>query len=187
MSYEEESSRLRFWIALLLLGITGVGIMDMVLDWPHNPGPIHIGIEVVFILLCLATSLALGTGWYRTQRSLASLRSLAARDRAERDAWRRRAQSLLRGLGEAMDAQLDEWKLTGAERDTALLLLKGFSHKEIASLTDRSERTVRQHAVAVYRKSGLAGRAELSAFFLEDLMLPPPPGESRPAATQTVE
>jgi hypothetical protein len=32
--------------------------------------------------------------------------------------------------------------------------------------------TVRQHAVAVYRKSGLAGRAELSAFFLEDLLLP---------------
>jgi len=37
---------------------------------------------------------------------------------------------------------------------------------------ERSERTVRQHAVAVYRKSGLAGRAELSAFFLEDLLLP---------------
>jgi hypothetical protein len=31
---------------------------------------------------------------------------------------------------------------------------------------------VRQHAVAVYRKSGLAGRAELAAFFLEDLLLP---------------
>jgi hypothetical protein len=26
--------------------------------------------------------------------------------------------------------------------------------------------------VAVYRKSGLSGRAELSAFFLEDLLLP---------------
>jgi hypothetical protein len=35
---------------------------------------------------------------------------------------------------------------------------------------------VRQHAVSVYRKSGLAGRAELSAFFLEDLMLPVDPG-----------
>jgi hypothetical protein len=31
---------------------------------------------------------------------------------------------------------------------------------------------VRQQAIAVYRKSGLAGRAELSAFFLEDLLLP---------------
>jgi hypothetical protein len=49
---------------------------------------------------------------------------------------------------------------------------KGYGHKEIAALQRKSERTVRQHAVAVYRKSGLSGRAELSAFFLEDLLLP---------------
>lgn len=35
-----------------------------------------------------------------------------------------------------------------------------------------SERTVRQQALSVYRKAKLAGRAELSAFFLEDLLAP---------------
>jgi DNA-binding NarL/FixJ family response regulator len=39
-------------------------------------------------------------------------------------------------------------------------------------LQGRSERTVRQHAIAVYSKAKVAGRAELSAFFLEDLLLP---------------
>ena len=39
-----------------------------------------------------------------------------------------------------MTAQLDAWELTAS---------------------------VRQHAVAVYRKSGCAGRSELAAFFLE--------------------
>ena len=34
------------------------------------------------------------------------------------------------------------------------------------------ERTVRQQALAVYAKAGLAGRAELAAFFLEDLLVP---------------
>ena len=34
-----------------------------------------------------------------------------------------------------------------------------------------SARTVRQHAVAAYRKAGLSGRAELAAFFLRDLPL----------------
>ena len=58
--------------------------------------------------------------------------------------------------------------------EVSLLLLKGYGHKEIAALLGRSERTVRQHAVAVYRKSHLSGRAELAAFFLEDLFLPPP-------------
>ncbi len=79
---------------------------------------------------------------------------------------------MLEGLSEAMADQFSSWELTEAERATALMLLKGYSHKRIGKLTNRSERTVRQHAVAVYRKSGLAGRAGLSAFFLEDLLLP---------------
>jgi DNA-binding NarL/FixJ family response regulator len=53
-----------------------------------------------------------------------------------------------------------------------MMLLKGYGHKEIAALTQRSERTIRQHAGAVYEKAGLSGRAELAAFFLHDLMLP---------------
>jgi DNA-binding NarL/FixJ family response regulator len=53
-----------------------------------------------------------------------------------------------------------------------LLLLKGLSLKEAAEARQTSERTVRQQALAVYRKAGLAGRAELAAFFLEDLLLP---------------
>jgi len=70
---------------------------------------------------------------------------------------------------------------TPAERDVALALLKGRSHKAIAHESGRSERTVRQHAVAVYQKSGLGGRTELSAFFLEGLMLPAERDELRPA------
>ena len=31
---------------------------------------------------------------------------------------------------------------------------------------------MRQHAGVVYEKAGLAGRAELAAYFLHDLMLP---------------
>lgn len=100
---------------------------------------------------------------------------------AERDAWRARAQTLLRGLGEALDRQFDTWALTPTEKDTALLLLKGFSHKEIANLKQRSERTGRQHAIAVYRKSGLSGRAELAAFFFEDMLLLAADHDSPPA------
>ncbi|QQR89504.1 MAG: hypothetical protein IPJ88_15070 [Myxococcales bacterium] len=54
----------------------------------------------------------------------------------------------------------------------ALFLLKGVSIADISSLRKTSERTARDQARAVYRKGGLAGRTELSAFFLEDLLLP---------------
>ncbi|PWT84947.1 MAG: LuxR family transcriptional regulator [Blastocatellia bacterium] len=86
--------------------------------------------------------------------------------------WNREAQDLLAGLGAAIDRQFDRWGLTPAERDVALLQLKGLRHREIAELRKTSERTVRQQALAVYRKSGLTGRNDLAAFFLEDLLLP---------------
>ncbi|MBZ0120481.1 MAG: helix-turn-helix transcriptional regulator, partial [Sandaracinaceae bacterium] len=75
-------------------------------------------------------------------------------------------------LGEALARQFERWQLTAAEREVALLLLKGLSLKEIAEARGTSERTVRDQARAVYRKAGLAGRSELSAFFLEDLLVP---------------
>ena len=50
--------------------------------------------------------------------------------------------------------------------------MKGLGHKQIAAESGRSERTVRQHAVSVYQKAGLGGRAELAAFFLGELRIP---------------
>ena len=75
-------------------------------------------------------------------------------------------------LGAAIDQQLERWGLTAAEKEVALLLLKGLSHKEIATARDVAESTVRQQARALYRKAGLGGRHDLAAFFLEDLLGP---------------
>jgi DNA-binding CsgD family transcriptional regulator len=86
--------------------------------------------------------------------------------------WKREAGGLLAGLGGAIDTQFSRWTLTPAEREVALLLLKGLSHKEIASVRGVGEATVRQQAQAIYRKAGLSSRNDLAAFFLEDLLLP---------------
>jgi DNA-binding CsgD family transcriptional regulator len=86
--------------------------------------------------------------------------------------WRTESRSLLNGLGEAIDAQFSRWNLTEAEREVALLLLKGLSVKEISLVRATSERTVRAQSASLYSKAGLTGRAALSAFFLEDLLAP---------------
>jgi DNA-binding CsgD family transcriptional regulator len=172
MGPADVGMRLR-WLATALLGAIAVGgAVDLALDQPISWWSFHVLFELSLLTLSLGAVAYLWLGWRNTGRRLAQMhRELEARG-AERDAWRARGQKLLRGLGEEIDRQLRDWGLTPVERETALLLLKGFGHKEIASLQDKSERTVRQHAVAVYRKSGLSGRAELSAFFLEDLLLP---------------
>jgi DNA-binding NarL/FixJ family response regulator len=92
--------------------------------------------------------------------------------RVQGQRWRAEARAHLNGLGQAIEAQFARWSLTDAEREVALLLLKGLSHKEISAVRAVSERTVREQARAVYSKSGLTGRAALSAFFLEDLLAP---------------
>ena len=76
------------------------------------------------------------------------------------------------GAPNEIDPQVDRWELTPAEREVCLLLLKGLSLREIADIRDTGERTAREQARAIYRKSALAGRAELAAFFLEDLLAP---------------
>ena len=86
--------------------------------------------------------------------------------------WRTESRGILNGLGEAINTQFGRWNLTDAEREVALLLLKGLSHKEVATIRAVSERTVREQSRSVYTKSGLSGRTALSAFFLEDLLAP---------------
>lgn len=105
------------------------------------------------------------------QEQLALLQDMEVA-RSEGQRWRADMRELLKGLSAAIDAQFDRWKLSQAEREIALLLLKGLTHKEIAVLRDTSERTIRQQSQSIYEKSNLSGRASLSAFFLEDLLLP---------------
>lgn len=50
--------------------------------------------------------------------------------------------------------------LTDKEADVARLLLKGLSNEEIAQATSNSDKTIRQHVTAVYRKAGVSSRAE---------------------------
>jgi len=92
--------------------------------------------------------------------------------RVEGRRWRTEARTLLNGLGEAIDQQFSRWNLTEAEREVALLLLKGLSLKEVAQVRATSERTIRAQTRSLYKKAGVSGRAALSAFFLEDLLAP---------------
>lgn len=69
-----------------------------------------------------------------------------------------------------MQSQFAQWSLSPSESDVALLLIKGLSMKEISALRDVKEKTVRQQATSIYAKSGYAGRHELAAHFIEDLM-----------------
>ncbi len=163
-------------LAVFLVAIATFSILDFILDWPHAMSATHMLVELGLIVSSLGAALYLGYGWYRA--------------REDADEAQQCLEKYLLGLGQTINCEFQRWGLTEAERCTAILLLKGLSHKDIADRCGRSERTVRQHAVAVYRKSGLAGRAELAAFFMEDLLPPLHPSDDdhahhqQPAASE---
>jgi DNA-binding CsgD family transcriptional regulator len=169
---EEHEPRLRLVLALVLFGIAAAAGFDLVLDAPTRWLSFHAIYELVIAAGGLVTATALWLGWVGAERRAAVTRQSLAQRSVEADHWRASATKALEGLARAIDEQFAAWQLTPTEREIALQLLKGRSHKEIAATTGRSERTVRQHAVVVYQKAGLGGRAALGAFFLEGLMLP---------------
>jgi putative tricarboxylic transport membrane protein len=77
------------------------------------------------------------------------------------------------GMNAQIEREFDRWGLTRAERGVAHLMLKGLRLKDIAGARNTSDRTVRQQAQAIYRKAGLDGRTDLSAYFLESVLSAP--------------
>jgi DNA-binding CsgD family transcriptional regulator len=164
----------RSMIAALILfaAIGGLIAVDVVTDLRQGTTASHIVFEVTAMAVAVAGAAFLLLRLRVAQKEHQRLGRDLHVARAEAERWRSEAHELLAGLGAAVSEQFDRWALTAAEQEVGLLLLKGLSHKEVADVRSTSERTVRQQALAIYRKAGLGGRAELAAFFFEDLLLP---------------
>lgn len=179
MTNVEDGAQVALPTALFALIAILVGA-DLGADALGASAGAHLWLEVPVMVLAAAGVALL---WRRLSFAEKTVQALDRRlDEAHADAarWRQEAHEALRGLGQAIDQQFERWGLTAAEREVGLLLLKGLSHREVAELRGTGEQTVRQQAQTVYRKAGLRGRADLAAFFLEDLLLPPGAPEGRP-------
>lgn len=145
-------------LAVTMLTVTALGVADIYMDLHEHVSALHVFLELAIISLSLLPALYLLRRWNVVRRK--------AMD-AEQN-----LQDYLQGLGKRIEKEFQQWGLTDAEKKTALFILRGLSHKEIAAHCHRSEGTVRQHAVSVYRKAGLTSRAEFSAYFLQKLLTP---------------
>lgn len=162
------------WIILAMLaGISGLMVLEINEEPNMTPGQILKELaEPVFIVFSVVGVIHLLGRTNRQHREQLSLMRDLETARSEGAHWRADMRELLKGLSTAIDAQFERWQLTLAEREIALLMLKGLSHKEIAVVRNTQERTIRQQAQSIYGKANLSGRAALSAFFLEDLLSP---------------
>jgi DNA-binding CsgD family transcriptional regulator len=121
-----------------------------------DEGLVHIGVEALVFA-------AIGVALLMELRRVAALRRSVS---DEQDKTARLSGELLA----VMRRQFERWQLSPSESEIALLMIKGLSMREIAQARDVKEKTVRQQATSIYAKSGYAGRHELAAHFIEDLM-----------------
>lgn len=149
--------------------------------------PFDMLVDALTILLTIGSAVGVALLALRLQtqheEKLALLRDLETA-RAEGNGWRSKVRSHLAGLKAGVDLQFEDWHMTPAEREVGLLLLKGLSHREIASLRASTEATVRQQAQSIYRKAGLPGKTAFVAYFLEDLFVPEEEMDRRVSASE---
>ncbi|HSG49912.1 MAG TPA: helix-turn-helix transcriptional regulator [Longimicrobiales bacterium] len=174
LSHQDDNPGTRVAVIVLLTVALLVSI-DLLLDDKSGADPRHLFLEGLLMAVSVGGAAWLWRGLREARMEAATLAHDVAQARAEAVRWRDEARDVLQGLGVSIGRQFARWELTPAEREVALLLLKGLSHREVAAVRKVSERTARQQAQEVYRKAGLANRSELSAFFLEDLLVPPDP------------
>ncbi len=177
MSFSEEdninSKRLSQWAILFSVVVFILIAVDVLGDYRDGIAWAHLLIEVLILLCSLVGIVYFGRLYYLSAKArIDTLKHHLVLANQEAQQWREANHELVAGLAAQIQKQFDAWQLTRAEAEVGMLMLKGLSHGEIADVRDTSERTIRDQARAIYRKSGMAGRAELSAFFLEDLLLP---------------
>jgi DNA-binding CsgD family transcriptional regulator len=139
-------------------------------DEPFALGDLAVEVVDRALLLGAVVAIAWTTASVRElRRDQAEMREDIARAAAMGRQWRDASSAELADLGAAIQRQFDTWSLTPAEVDIAGLMLKGVALRDIAEVRRTSETTIRQQAQGIYRKSGLSGRAQLAAYFLESL------------------
>ncbi|PIR00431.1 MAG: hypothetical protein COV66_06805 [Nitrospinae bacterium CG11_big_fil_rev_8_21_14_0_20_45_15] len=156
----------------VLILISLISALDIFSDLREGASIGHMSAEGIIFLASLSGIFVIARENFQVKEKNKKLHRNLEQSKQDTALWKSEAEKYLKGLGDAIDRQMTHWKFTPAEKEVGLLLLKGFSFKEIATFRETSERTARQQSLDIYKKSSMTGRAEFSAFFLEDLLSP---------------
>lgn len=158
---------------ILYIIFASVFLVDIILDGQAGVPTEHIVHEIILFALALLAAIWQSYLLFRQSKKLNSTLKLYDQALMDHEKWKQMSKNSAREIRVLIDQQLDTWTLSESEKDVAILLIKGLTMKEIAQLRGTHDKTVRQQATNIYKKSGLTGRNELSAFFLEDILSTP--------------
>lgn len=158
------------WILFILFSLVAIFItIDIVSDVQEDLPVKHFVHELGLLALTLVAAFYQMLLLWDRDKKIASFSLRVAELEREKREFKERFSRVKSEFSQIVDQQFDSWNLSPVEKDIALLLIKGLSMREIALTRQTSEGTVRQQAGAIYKKSGLSGRQELAAIFLDEL------------------
>jgi DNA-binding CsgD family transcriptional regulator len=173
----QQENRIKIITFIILICVSIFTLTDIILDMKGGVPLNHLIHEASIWLF------AMGGAYYQFriiswqknemdgyQNKIQELDSTNRRLKLEQEEFQKKISHLSSEFLINIDEQFNKWSFSRGEKEIALLLIKGLAMKEIADIRGSNENTVRQQASQIYKKSSLAGRMELSAFFLDDLL-----------------
>lgn len=158
-----------FFVALLIL-ITVLTTSDLISDYLEGTEAWHLAIEALVVLMSVGGIAYLLQAFSKRQRELETVKAQLLETKDNLSEARAQISAVGQEYSQVIQKQFETWQLTPSEKEVASLLLKGLSFDEIANVRNTKEKTVRQQATAIYRKSGLGSRHEFAAWFFEDFL-----------------
>lgn len=160
----------RKYLALAMLVISVFVFLDIYEDFTEGAHFSHLLVEATILLISSAVFLVILAQYQKERTATQNLKRSLKTVSEEREQLRSEIRQHMSGLSQIIDSQFDHWNLTPTEKDVGFLLLKGLSLKEIAAIRETAEKTTHTQVQAIYKKSGIHGRSEFAAYFLEDLL-----------------
>lgn len=154
---------------IILTAYTAFEVYDELSDLDKGESPLTIWVEILIVTSSFGFFIYLSLQLYKNKCQHKELSESLQSVTHERDSSQQLLQQGREAVHATIQGQFDEWNFTDAQRDVALLLLKGMGAKEIADARNTSEKTVRNHLSGIYEKSGLSGARTFCAWFYKEL------------------
>jgi len=157
-------------IAMLLI-VIAINTTDFLKDIMQGDEWLHIVLEIITVVLSIWGIIMVVQQIANRSHEISKLNKEVEKSQKDLALSRTKLKEIGREYSIYLHKQFDDWDLTPSEKEVALILLKGLSFKEMAEIRNTKEKTIRQQASTIYKKSNVSGRHEFAAWFFEDMLV----------------
>jgi DNA-binding CsgD family transcriptional regulator len=169
-SYYKEKLTLTYLLSAVFLLIVADITFDFLEGLPMKDMAFDLILEGTILLLVLFTANYVWKKFTTEIENKESVEQDLEQTKKLAILWEKKSKHFIQEFQAHVTTQFNEWNLSKSEKEIAILVLQGNSSKEISAIRFTSERTIRNQCRAIYEKSELGGKSDLSAYFLNELI-----------------